>query len=70
MERENNAQNDIEYKKEAISRHDTFESCHKCPSENGLDKMSPNFAPQKKCPLDFVLGKMSFEVNVLDKNVL
>jgi hypothetical protein len=33
------------------------ELCHKCPLENVLDKMSPNFGPQKKCPLDFVLGK-------------
>ncbi len=47
-----------------------MESCNKCPLENVLDKMSPTFGPQKECPPDFVLGKMSFEVNVLDKNVL
>jgi hypothetical protein len=43
------------------------------------EKMSSRFCPWKnvlqilsleKCPPDFVLGKMSFEVNVLDKNVL
>jgi hypothetical protein len=32
--------------------------------------MPPSFGPQEKCPPNFVLGKMSFEVNVLDKNVL
>jgi hypothetical protein len=32
--------------------------------------MSPDFDPQKKCPPDFVLAKISLEVNVLDKNVL
>jgi peptidoglycan/LPS O-acetylase OafA/YrhL len=31
------------------------ESCHKCPLENVLDKMSPSFGPPKKCPLDLVL---------------
>ncbi len=51
-------------------KHMINESCNKCPLENVLDKMSPNFGPQKKCPPDFVLGKMSFAVNVLDKNVL
>jgi len=32
--------------------------------------MSFRKCPWKKCPPDLFLGKMSFEVNVLDRNVL
>ena len=40
------------------------------PLDNVLDEMFAGFGRQGKCPLYFVLAKLSFLVNVLHKNVL
>lgn len=42
-------------------REDSDNECSlEFPSENVLDKMSPDFRLRKKCPSDFVFEKMSF----------
>ncbi len=46
---------------EMADREDSDNECSlECPSENVLDKMSPDFRLRKKCPSDFVFEKMSF----------
>jgi hypothetical protein len=39
----------------------------KCPLEYAFDEMFPDFGPERKCPLDFILEKMSLVANCNDK---